>query len=154
MNVKYLCHVDVCFETGDVDVVLSECLHHERGDWFMKWVGFVGVLSDGYFSKSRPLHHGSRGVGCSRDADLGSSCDGRPRAAPWEDLRCSTDVLACLLPGDGSAGLLPLLIIHLCLLGGSSIFIFLQQENHLKMWNITLVILGWKMIYIAQKSLL
>ena len=33
-------------------------------------------------------------------------------------------------------------------------FYFLQQENHLKMWNITLVILGWKMIYIAQKSLL
>ena len=48
--------------------------------------------------------------------------------------------------------LLPLLILHLCLLGGWELdFYFLQQENHLKIWNITLVILGWKMIYIAQK---
>ena len=48
--------------------------------------------------------------------------------------------------------LLPLLILHLCLLGGWELdFYFLQQENHLKIWNITLALLGWKMIYIAQK---
>ena len=42
------------------------------------------------------------------DANLGTSCDtwgpavtGIHRAAPWEDLRCSTGVLACLLPGEG-----------------------------------------------------
>ena len=82
----------------------------------------------------------------------GAAVTGILRASPWEDLRCSTDVLACLLPGEGFPWLLPLLIIHLCLLGGQELdFYFLQQENHLKMWKITLVILGWKMIYIAQK---
>ena len=84
------------------------------------------------------------------DAKLGSSCDGHPRGNTFAVAQMSWPVSSrgSLRVAAASAYTSSLLVI----LGGWELdFYFLQQENHLKMWNIALVILGWKMIYIAQK---
>lgn len=108
---------------------------------------------DGYFSEAGPLSEMNPGtlgflwlMQTCRPAMMSV-----PRAALWEGIRCSRDAAP-----QGRLG-------HGCAFADNQSlfawrlwirFLFFQQENHLKIWNILRVILLHKMVYIKKKSLL